>query len=191
MGTPPPDRETWRTLATMWQCSQQHENRDEAKFCGKCGEKHVTPVHCSECGSLLEPDDEFCTSCGHRRDAAPKLAPPTPAVAAVAPVAATPIEKPVPLVKAAAAATPIEAPTPEEPTPEEPQAEEPVTFSFGGMSIAMKDDPSKPDKPKAAKAGGSSSAGARGRGMSPTQSAILSFVLIAAVLGLAFYFVTH
>lgn len=176
----------------MWQCSQQHENRDEAKFCGKCGEKHVTRVQCSECGSLLEPDDEFCTSCGHRRDAAPKLAALTPAVAAVAPVAATPIEKPIPLVQAAVAAASIEVPTPEEPTPEEPPAEEPVTFSFGGMSIAMKDDPSKPDKPKkTAKAGGSSSAGTRGRGMSPTQSAILSFLLIAAVLGLAFYLVTH
>jgi len=75
---------------------------------------------------------------------------------------------------------------------EEPQLEEPVTFSFGGMSIAMKDDPTKPEKAvKSAKAGGSGSTTARAGGMSATQSAILSFVLIAAVLGLAFYLVTR
>ncbi len=163
----------------MWQCSKQHENREEAKFCGKCGEMRIVRAHCSKCGALLEPEDVFCTSCGHPCNSEPE--PAASASAFVAPVEATPFEE---------SALPTEA-TVATATTEEPQAEEPVTFSFGGMSIAMKDDPTKPERAaKPAKAGGSPSTGARGGGMSSVQSAILSFVLIAAVLGLAFYLVT-
>jgi hypothetical protein len=154
----------------MWHCSQQHQNRDEAKFCGKCGEHRDTRPRCSECGSSLEPEDSFCTSCGQPRATEAKLAAPTPAP--VAPVEAS-IEASV---------------TKASPVSVELKADEPVTFSFGGMSIAMKDDPGKPDK--TAKASGTS-AGARSGRMSSTTSAILSFLLIAAVLGLAFYLVTR
>jgi len=123
----------------------------------------VIKALCSQCGTMLEPEDAFCTSCGHRRDAEPVPTPP-------------PVISPVEV--AAPPAPPTVAPV------EEPKAEEPVTFSFGGTMVAMKDDSKSPEKP--AKVGG----GAPGRGMSSTQSAILSFVLIAVVLGVAFYFVT-
>lgn len=138
----------------MWQCSQQHENRDAAKFCSKCGEVGATPVKCSQCGSALEPEDLFCTSCGHRLD-------PEPAALASA------------VPEAAVATAALEVPKPDEP----------VTFSFGGTIVTMKDDLAKPDK--AAKVSAS------GGKMSSAQSAILSFVLIAVVLGLAFYLITR
>ena len=160
----------------MWQCTQQHENRDEAKFCGKCGEKRETRVLCSQCGTILEPDDVFCTSCGHPRNTEPKPAP-APVVAPVAPVQVT---QPVEAAPTEIPAT-IAAP-PEEPAPEEPK-DEPVTFSFGGAMIEMKDDPSKPDRLKKPSGGK--------RGMSSTMTAILSFALIAAVLWLALYLITR
>jgi hypothetical protein len=63
----------------------------------------------------------------------------------------------------------------------QPRSEdEPVTFSFGGAIIEMKDD----TKPENAAQGS-------GGGMSSAQTAILSFVLFAAVLGLALYFVSR
>ncbi len=146
----------------MWQCSQQHENKDEAKFCGKCGEKRETRVSCPACGTKLEPDDVFCTSCGQPRKVEPAPAP--------VPVVAEPPPTPV-----APPASPVVEPP--------PAAEEPVTFSFGGAKIAMIDAKSPPPA-KAATV-------ARSGGMSPMLSAILGFVLIGAVLGLAFYLVTH
>ena len=63
---------------------------------------------------------------------------------------------------------------------EPPPADEPVTFSFGGGLVEMKDD-SKPDTMQVAGGGRMSSA----------QTAILSFVLFAAVLGAALYFVSR
>jgi hypothetical protein len=151
----------------MWHCTQQHENREEAKFCSKCGEKRVTRTVCSKCGSLLEPEDVFCTSCGHPRDAEQQ---PPPASAPVTPKAHAPMEVPVPQAQVIANAP-----------QQQPEAEKPVTFSFGGATIAMKDD-SKPDTAKPARPR---------KGMSAAMSGILSFVLIAAVLGAALYLITR
>jgi hypothetical protein len=153
----------------MWHCSQQHENRDEAKFCGKCGEKRDTKARCPECRTVLEAEDVFCTSCGHAREAGVVAA--AVVAAAVAPVAVAPIV-------VVAVPEPSTAPVAEVPKAEEP---EPVTFSFGGAKIAMK-DPSKPEVAKPA---------ARRSGMNPLVTTILSFVLIGGVLLLALYFVTR
>lgn len=155
----------------MWQCSQQHENREEAKFCSQCGEKRVTRVYCSECGSLLEPEDVFCTSCGHRRDVEPK-----PAVVSPTPVVPTSVEQP-------REAAPVAA------LPNNPSPAEPVTFSFGGAKIAMGDNPKRQEP--AVKTVPASAPTARSGGMSSTQSAILGFLVSAAVLGLAFYLITR
>lgn len=157
----------------MWQCSQQHENRENSKFCSRCGEKRVVPFYCSQCGSLLEPEDVFCTSCGQRRDAEPEVAA-APSAAVEVPVAKPP----------APVAPEVPAPAPGVAPPEEP-----VTFSFGGAKIAMGNDPRKPPNVVAAPAG-SAQPVRRGR-LTPTQSAILGFVVSAAVLGLAFYLVNH
>lgn len=162
----------------MWQCSRQHENKDEAKFCGKCGEKRETRVLCSACGAQLEPEDVFCTSCGH-----PRKAEPAPASVAVAVPPQTPAPVTPPPTPVAPSPVPV-ASSPTEPAVEPPPpVEEPVTFSFGGAKIEMIDGKS----PRAAKA----TASARKQGMSPMLSAILGFVLIAAVLGAAFYLVTR
>ena len=169
----------------MWQCSQQHENRDEAKFCGKCGEKRETRVSCSACGSKLEPEDVFCTSCGHR-EAAKTVEPPKAPVQPPHPVepARTAVPAPaVPAPKEEPAQPPAAPPPPVEAAVEPPPADEPVTFSFGGAKIEMIDAKS-PRAPKPA-------ASARGRGMSSMVSAIMGFVLIAAVLGAAFYLITR
>lgn len=85
-----------------------------------------------------------------------------------------PVEPPPATVEPPPAASAVEP---------QPPAEEPVTFSFGGAKIEMVDAKSpRPAKPTATKSGG---------GMNPMLSAILGFVLIAAVLGAAFYFVTR
>jgi len=41
----------------------QFENRDVAKFCGKCAAK--LEVICSQCGNTNPPDINFCDGCGH------------------------------------------------------------------------------------------------------------------------------
>jgi hypothetical protein len=156
----------------MWQCSQQHENRDEAKFCNKCGEKRVMPARCAACGATLQTEDEFCTACGHRREGEPHPVTPVPVLAPV--TAAEPVRVDVP---APALETVVSDPLPAASKPEH----EPVTFSFGGATIAMKDD-SRPDTAKPA---------VRRKGLSPALTAILSFALFAAVLWLALYFVTR
>jgi len=40
-----------------------HENPEEAKFCGKCGEKLF--LVCPQCGSENTPGNNFCNECGH------------------------------------------------------------------------------------------------------------------------------
>jgi len=83
---------------------------------------------------------------------------------------------------------PEPAPEPPPAAPaEEPAQDEPVTFSFGGAKIAMKEEALKPAK-SAAKI---ERAPDKRDAISSTQYAILSFVLIAAVLGAAFYFITR
>jgi hypothetical protein len=109
----------------MWQCSQHHENRDGAKFCAKCGEKRIENVVCSACATTLEPEDEFCTSCGLKRGGQP---------------AAPPIESHV--VEAAA---PPAAPPPAPAAASAPAAE-PFRFNFGGAVIEASDEPKKPKK---------------------------------------------
>jgi hypothetical protein len=155
----------------MWQCSRQHDNKDEAKFCGKCGEKRETRASCTACGAKLEPEDVFCTSCGHPRK---QEAVPAPMPAPVPVPAAVP-EVPPPV--------PVEPPPPEPAVEPQPPAEEPVTFSFGGAKIEMIDGKS----PKAAKPATS----ARRGGANQMVSAIMGFLLIAAVLGAAFYLITR
>lgn len=41
----------------------QSENSEEAKFCGKCGEKLF--LICPQCGSENTPGNNFCNECGH------------------------------------------------------------------------------------------------------------------------------
>ena len=41
----------------------QFENPEEAKFCGKCGEKLF--LICPQCGSENTPGNNFCNECGH------------------------------------------------------------------------------------------------------------------------------
>ena len=41
----------------------QSENSEEAKFCGKCGEKLF--LICTQCGSENTPGNNFCNECGH------------------------------------------------------------------------------------------------------------------------------
>ena len=161
----------------MWQCSQHHDNKEEAKFCSKCGEKRETRVYCPECGSLLEPDDMFCTSCGHPRDTEPKPVS-APATAPPAYVRAALIEPTDP--------RPVEAVV--DAPPKEPNAAEPVTFSFGGAKLAMGDTPKRTE---AALTVPANMPPPRGGGMSSVQSMIIGFVVSAAVLGLAFYLVTR
>jgi len=48
----------------------KHENPDEAKFCGKCGEK--LSLICSKCRSENKLGNSFCNECGQRLDAVPK-----------------------------------------------------------------------------------------------------------------------
>lgn len=178
----------------MWQCSHQHENRDSAKFCGKCGEPRVVRVPCARCGSILEPEDIFCTACGHPREAveqAPPLPPPVrepePAPAPRVQPAPAPVPPPV---EAKPPAEPEAAPVPEAEPPdaEPPEAEpkeEPVTFSFGGAVIEMK------ESPEAAKSTGPIRRRPPAEGVSPMQSAILSFIVIVVLFGLALYFITR
>lgn len=174
---------TRRTLTSMWQCSQQHDNKEEAKFCSKCGEKRITRVYCSECGSLLEPEDLFCTSCGHRRDTEPKLTSARDA-ASISPVVPPQVEQPVvPPAQTAPRAASSEGPSPEQP----------AAFRFGGRLIEMKDDGTNPEPApvRASTSGGNTLASARSGGMSSMKSGILGFVVSAAVLGLAFYLITR
>lgn len=159
----------------MWQCSQQHENREEAKFCSKCGEKRETRVYCPGCGTLLEPEDLFCTSCGHRRDAEPAPVP-KPEVVLTAPVVPASVVQPVQSAPLSASA-------------QDPSPAEPVTFSFGGTKIPMGDNPKMPEP--AVRTVPASAPTSSSGGMNSTQSAILGFVLSAAVLGLAFYLITR
>ena len=41
----------------------QHENREGAKFCNKCG--HKFEVNCPSCGNSNPPGSAFCDECGH------------------------------------------------------------------------------------------------------------------------------
>jgi Double zinc ribbon len=162
----------------MWQCSQQHDNREEAKFCSKCGEKRETRVYCPECGSLLEPGDMFCTSCGHPRDTEPKTVS-APATAPPTYVRAAPIEPPAPRPVEAAVAAP----------PREPNPGEPLTFSFGGAKLAMGDNPKRPESAVTTVLANTPATPAGG--MSSAKSMIIGFAVSAAVLGLAFYLITR
>jgi hypothetical protein len=67
------------------------------------------------------------------------------------------------------------------------QAEQPVTFSFGGAIIEMK---ASPDLPRAT-GGPVRRSRPANEGLTPAQSAILSFIVIAVLLGLALYFITR
>jgi hypothetical protein len=150
----------------MWQCSRQHDNREEAKFCAKCGEKRVVRVLCQACAAVLEPDDVFCTSCGHKRDAQPAAAPVQAPEPAPVPVATTSPEPP---------AAPTVAPKAEPPG-------ESFSFSFGGTTIESVGPESKAKAP-------SKAAGSGGR--NPFVTAILSFVVFAVLLGAALYFLSR
>jgi uncharacterized membrane protein YvbJ len=44
--------------------SCQFENREEAKFCLKCGEK--LEFKCPKCGKHLPSEAMFCDECGHK-----------------------------------------------------------------------------------------------------------------------------
>jgi uncharacterized OB-fold protein len=168
----------------MWQCSQQHDNREEARFCSKCGEKRETRVYCSECATLLEPEDLFCTSCGHRRDIESKRVS-APATVRATSVAATPIEAPAPRPAEVAVVEPADVAAP----PKDSNAAEPVTFSFGGAKIPMGDNPKRPGP--AVKTVPADAPTTRVGRLSSTQSMILGFVVSAALLGLAFYLITR
>ena len=176
----------------MWQCSQQHENKEEAKFCSKCGEKRVVQVYCTECGTLLEQDDLFCTSCGHQRDTQPQVmakpAPVTPVVQA--PIVSTPVVLPTPVVPAQVVQSVVSPAQTVPPTalPQESIAEEPVSFRFGGALIPMGAEPQKQQQTARPMAGSVPPSAGIG-GMSSVQSAILGFVAILVVLGLVFYLV--
>ncbi len=41
----------------------QLENKESAKFCGKCGAKLA--LICPQCGSENDPENNFCNECGH------------------------------------------------------------------------------------------------------------------------------
>jgi ABC-type oligopeptide transport system substrate-binding subunit/class 3 adenylate cyclase len=58
------------------------ENRDGARFCGKCGAS--LSVVCPECGTELPPDLRFCDACGSQLGTGPEADPLQEAVDAVA-----------------------------------------------------------------------------------------------------------
>ena len=162
----------------MWQCSQQHENREEAKFCAKCGEKRVERVICSACNSVLEPDDVFCVICGLKRGvAAPvfeSLPLPAPVVvprAAPPPVVEPPIAPAPPVVTAAPPVVPI---APPEPPAAAPPTGESFSFSFGGATIGAQ-TPVKKVKPA----------------KSPMATGMLSFVVLGVLLLVALYLLSR
>ena len=51
----------------------QHENPEEAKFCGICGEKLL--LICPQCGSENTTDNNFCNECGQNLTISPALLP--------------------------------------------------------------------------------------------------------------------
>jgi len=57
------------------QCPKcQFENREGAKFCGKCG--HKFEITCSQCGTKNRSDNNFCDECGYdltRHKEAPEI----------------------------------------------------------------------------------------------------------------------
>jgi hypothetical protein len=66
------DNELWRHH--KMKCPEcQFDNREEAKFCKKCGAK--LNLICPQCSTLLTPDSLFCDECGHNVSE-PKEAPP-------------------------------------------------------------------------------------------------------------------
>jgi hypothetical protein len=163
----------------MWQCSQQHENREEAKFCAKCGERRVERVICAACGTVLEPTDIFCISCGYKVEVkrapfaapvviAPPPPPPPPPVAepVAVPVAAIATPAPPPVVAVTEPATP--APTPDASQPEE------FSFSFGGTTIGTKTPVKQVKKSK-----------------SPMTTGIMSFVVLGVLLLIAIYLLSR
>ena len=42
----------------------QFENREGAKFCGKCG--HKFEITCPECGTENQAENNFCDECGSK-----------------------------------------------------------------------------------------------------------------------------
>jgi hypothetical protein len=153
----------------MWQCSQKHDNREEAKFCAKCGEKRVERIVCSACGTVLEPTDEFCIACGCKvaQEPAPRpvvdLPPP-------APTGAPPPPPP------AAAAKPDVTPTVEPPIPasEPAKEEETFSFSFGGTTVGAKTPVKKVKQSK-----------------SPMATGVISFVVLGILLLVALYLMSR
>ncbi len=64
--------------------SCDHENREDATFCGGCGAALAVELVCASCGRSNPPDQKFCDSCGQR------LAEPTKPSAAADPRTYTP-----------------------------------------------------------------------------------------------------
>lgn len=49
----------------MATCSQGHENKDGAKFCGKCGERvEGGKIDCPHCSAEVDSKAKFCNKCG-------------------------------------------------------------------------------------------------------------------------------
>jgi len=61
------------------------ENREGAKFCGKCRASLVPELACPACGHSNQPDQDFCDECGHSlvEASAPSL--PSPGLASPSP----------------------------------------------------------------------------------------------------------
>jgi class 3 adenylate cyclase/tetratricopeptide (TPR) repeat protein len=47
----------------------QHENPDEARFCGECGSSLIHAVTCASCGQANPGGQKFCNGCGLRLEA--------------------------------------------------------------------------------------------------------------------------
>ena len=155
----------------MWQCSQQHENREEAKFCAKCGDKRVERVVCSSCNAVMEPDDAFCVACGQKREGAPSMGAVSSRVEALPLPPPVRIPEPTPTAPAplpAAAPVPPAAPAPL------PASEDAFSFSFGGTTIGAQTPVKKTKKSKG-----------------PMATGIVSFVAFGVLLLIALYLLSR
>ena len=55
-----------------------HENSNDAGFCGDCGRTLSEEVTCPKCGRLFPPGERFCQGCGNRLSDALSTPTPTP-----------------------------------------------------------------------------------------------------------------
>ena len=62
-------------LYDTWKCANcKTENKDQAKFCVQCGQKHGEPWKCTNCKTSNASEHLFCSNCGMSRNASADLA---------------------------------------------------------------------------------------------------------------------